>query len=291
MIFQSPWLAAIFIKNVTNGEYTHHCGGSIISEMHILTAAHCLDPRINPTTLSDNDSVKSNIKIIVGMEKPGENCTRKKEVEYGIKDFFIHPEFNFPYYDVAILELESKIKFTKGISSVCLSRDSTDNLRGRAVSLSGWGAVSPNHPPSKFLRTTNQLDVTTVSYCKNKIGIFTYGDPVQASVFNRKEWLKIDDSDGELSMEGLICVEDQTPNGLTGSCEGDSGSPVVKRAFVSHGGRRYEQVGIVSGGRCSDRDTPSVLNHIGHEKVWEFIQSKSKFKIFLGFEKFYSIIS
>ena len=68
-------------------------------------------------------------------------------------------------------------------------------------------------------------------------------------MFNRSEWLKYNASDGGLSMEGLICVEDQTPNGLTGSCEGDSSSPVVNRAYVSHGGRRYEQVGIVSGGR------------------------------------------
>ena len=277
MIFQSPWSAAIWLRNITSGEYHHHCGGSIVSKNHVLTAAHCLDHRIRPT-ISDENRVKSDILVILGMENPGQNCTRKKEVEYKIKDFFIHPEFNFPYFDVAILELESSIEFTKGIASICLSTESADEIRGRAVSLSGWGSVNPDKKASKFLRTTNQIEVTSVSYCKTKIDIFTYDEenPLLASVFKRKEWLKIDAFNGELSMEGLICIEDPIPPFLTGSCGGDSGSAVVNRAYLPDGGRRFEQVGIVSGGRCSDPDTPSVLTHIGHKRVLEFINNIGK---------------
>ena len=78
-------------------------------------------------------------------------------------------------------------------------------------------------------------------------------------------------------MEGIICVADQDPNGWTGSCYGDSGSAVVQWAFGSDGSGKYEQVGIVSGGRCSVRGTPIVLAHIGHEDVLEFINTISKF--------------
>ena len=87
------------------------------------------------------------------------------------------------------------------------------------------------------------------------------------TVFNWKSWLKTKPSDEEISMDGLICVEDLEPNGLRGSCGGDSGSAVVNWAFGCHGSRRFEQVGIVSGGRCSDRGTPSVLAHIGHKSI------------------------
>ena len=77
-------------------------------------------------------------------------------------------------------------------------------------------------------------------------------------------------------MDGLICIKDLEPNGLVGSCGGDSGSAVVKEKFgLSR--LTFEQVGIVSGGRCSDRYTPSVLTHIGHKRVYEFISNISKF--------------
>ena len=77
-------------------------------------------------------------------------------------------------------------------------------------------------------------------------------------------------------MDGLICVEDLTPLGLTGSCEGDSGSAVVTLNPDSSI-YTYEQIGIVSGGRCNDERTPSVLTNIGHKSVLEFIYQISKF--------------
>ena len=276
--FQAPWSAAIRLWDNATGEYKHHCGGSIITRNHILTAAHCLDQRIL-SKISDTKSFKDDLQIILGMENPGLNCSQKESVTYQVEDFFIHPEFDFPYFDVALIELTRKVEFTKGIASICLSRASSDDLTSHAVSLSGWGATKQDGAPSNFLRSTNQLKVTPLGHCKNKIGIFTYDNPLYASVFNRKEWLKTSDDGEQLSMEGLICIEDQDSNGLTGSCEGDSGSPVVEHAYFSHDGQRYEQVGIVSGGICSDSHTPSVLTHIGHERVSEFIHNISKFTL------------
>ena len=77
-------------------------------------------------------------------------------------------------------------------------------------------------------------------------------------------------------MNGLLCVQDQTPLGLIGSCEGDSGSAVVTLNPDSST-YTYEQVGIVSGGKCNEGRTPSVLTNVGHEKVLEFIYKSSKF--------------
>ena len=272
--FQAPWTAALLIKDSITGQYDHHCGGSIIGDKHILTAAHCLDPRINPK-ISDKESVNRNIKVVVGMENPGLNCSRKEDVEYEINDYILHPRFNFPYFDAAILELESKLTFTMGISKVCLSRASADDLTGHAVSLSGWGAKEEGGLPSKFLKGTRELGVTSVQNCKNKTSFFTYETIEYISVFKRRSWFKTEPSNGEIIMESLICVEDLELDGLLGSCGGDSGSPVVQRAF--DGSKKYLQIGIVSGGRCSDKDTPSILTHIGHENVYEFISKTSKF--------------
>ena len=275
LIFQAPWLAAIWIRDSTTGKYNHHCGGSIIGQNYILTAAHCVDHRILSNIRGD-DSVESDLKVILGMEKPGLDCPRKEDVEYKIKAHKIHPDFDFPYFDVAILELESNIKYTKGIGSVCLSSLSTNDLTNNAVSLFGWGAKEKYGKPLPVLRGTHQMKVTSVDNCLNKIGNFTYDDDdvLLKSVFNRSSWLKTEANNTEKSMKGLICIEDNEHNGLLGTCKGDSGSPVVQRIL---GSTRYEQIGIVSGGKCNDEDTPSVLTHIGHESVYNFISKISEY--------------
>ena len=184
---------------------------------------------------------------------------------------------------MGLLELETQIEFYSGISTICLSSASTEDLEGHAVSLSGWGSTTFSNEnqgkPSKFLRSTNQLRVTSVTNCRNRIGFLTYAEFLYVSVFNRTTWLKNNPFNGEKSMDALICIEDQEENGLAGSCGGDSGSPVVEREFLIDGSTRYQQIGIVSGGRCSNKETPSILTHIGHKGVYKFIFNISKFII------------
>ena len=88
--FQAPWSTAIRLWDNATGEYKHHCGGSIITRNHILTAAHCLDQRIL-SKISDTKSFKDDLQIILGMENPGLNCSQKESVTYQVEDFFIHP--------------------------------------------------------------------------------------------------------------------------------------------------------------------------------------------------------
>ena len=159
-----------------------------------------------------------------------------------------------------------------------MSSASRDALEDDAVSLSGWGATKPNEISSMFLRGTSNLKVTSDIFCKITIGDLTIEEKLVAKVFNRTSWLKKNLHNEEKSTDGLLCIKDQKPNGVTGSCQGDSGSPVVKEvtSLIPHLGLfriRYEQVGIVSGGRCSDSTTPSVLTHVGHEKVLKFIHN------------------
>ncbi|VDI11038.1 Hypothetical predicted protein, partial [Mytilus galloprovincialis] len=36
-----PWQVSVQIKRTENGNFTHECGGSIIDQSWVLTAAHC----------------------------------------------------------------------------------------------------------------------------------------------------------------------------------------------------------------------------------------------------------
>jgi len=259
-ILNAPWSAAIWIWNNRTEEFTHHCGASIINEMYILTAAHCLE----------NQKI-SDLKVIVGLDIPRlKNCPRKKDVEYDITKTYIHSDYDFPYFDVGILELQRKLEYTRGITLVCRSKESTNILEDDAVSLFGWGATRVGGKPSPVLRKGNYR-VMKIKDCKDKIEKFTFAESsvnVSASR-NRSLWLR--EIDGQKSMEGLMCIEDIEANGLLGTCGGDSGSPVVKWASLPHSSdRRYEQIGIVSGGICGS-GKPSVLTHIDHPKVLTFI--------------------
>ena len=233
----------------------------------ILTAAHCLDEALLKYDLGVTIDVIRDLKVIVGMVYPGDNCPNKKKLEYTVKEYFIHPKFNFPYFDVGVLELERRIEYTLGIGPICLPSvsSSIDNLDGAAVSLSGWGATTPNSEPSKFLIGTEQLVVISSNLCQNKTRPWVNH---YASVINRPSFLR---NGHQESMEGLLCVEDQRLNGLAGSCEGDSGSPLVRVIRQSSRHNYHEQIGVVSGGICSKSNSPSVLVYIGHEEVLGFI--------------------
>ena len=62
-----------------------------------------------------------------------------------IKSKKVHPKYvGLSYYDVAIFELETPVKFTSHVKPICLPKEATfdiDKYRDQQVILTGYGSV------------------------------------------------------------------------------------------------------------------------------------------------------
>ena len=125
-----PWQAHITIMV---GIKSNQCGGTILDEETILTAAHCLKP-LGPiyveTGIIDNPSLKRNFVI-------NENNSNVKKV-------FIHPDFENVYKgdDIAILKLKTPLTFDNDTKPACLPEPTFSPEDKELGFVSGWGRYS-----------------------------------------------------------------------------------------------------------------------------------------------------
>ncbi|RXM36239.1 Ovochymase-2 [Acipenser ruthenus] len=89
----------------------HFCGGSIINDEWVISAAHCF--------ASYRKSRINELVVTVGEYKL--HTTDSEEQQFGVVDYFIHPQFNAQNpvnYDVALVHLKGKIVFGGEVSEI-----------------------------------------------------------------------------------------------------------------------------------------------------------------------------
>ncbi|GAB6027067.1 hypothetical protein CHUAL_013793 [Chamberlinius hualienensis] len=189
-IKEHPWMVGISVfGNIV-------CGGALLNEEYILTAAHCF--KIS--------SVKSLAKVRVGFSERQSSIPDLKIAEIISHENYIPNRSGL--YDIALVRLASPLTLNSSISPICLSSIPSENYVGQKAIVTGWGVVD-----KKNEIVSNYLQAASVHIIPIKDCIRTY----------RKAKKKVTDNN--------ICA-----GGTDGkdACQGDSGSPLVVEVNEKH---------------------------------------------------------
>nr|XP_012611486.1 mast cell protease 4-like [Microcebus murinus] len=130
-----PYMA--YLEIITSRGYVANCGGFLISQEFVMTAAHCKGRNIT-VTLGAHDM------------KQKESTWQKIEV---VKQF-AHPNYNVftKLNDIMLLKLQTKARLTHAVGTIPLPTASTFIQSGRICRAAGWGKTGVTQPLSNTLR-------------------------------------------------------------------------------------------------------------------------------------------
>jgi len=217
-----PWTVGIqFIDKL-------YCGGSLITNMFVLTAAHCMKG-IN----------HSRIRIVLG----DHDRRRKSQVQVTrtIERVFIHAQFVKKTFnnDIALIKLSQPVKFSSHIRPVCLPVNNR-SYNNQNTTVVGWGKLAELGRPAEILQE------------------------VVVPVISQKKCRKSTNYRSKEITENMFCAG--YDKGVLDACQGDSGGPMVWRGDENNAWAQIGIVSWGQG--CARKGYPGVYTRIGKYLDW-----------------------
>jgi hypothetical protein len=136
----SNWDWVVSLRDVNN---THFCGGSIINEWYIITAAHCLQHKTH---------IIFEMTVCAGTFRLSDPCHQSRAIDFPI----FHPLYDNATLenDIALVRLTTPLDFAdSSLTPICLPSSDHPNEYpkvGTEVVSIGWGDLNTNQTPDEL---------------------------------------------------------------------------------------------------------------------------------------------
>ncbi|KAJ8736114.1 hypothetical protein PYW08_006770 [Mythimna loreyi] len=189
-----PAMAALLFSwsGAAGSVFTQMCGGTILNNRAVLTAAHCV---------SGESTNRWRIRV-------GSSWPNSGGVVHYVNQIISHPQFsmNTKDHDVAVLRAVGTFSFNNNVRAASIAGSNYHLADNQALWAAGYGTTSYGGPPSTQLRHV-ELRVINQATCRNNYA-----------------------TQGIVISDNMLCSG--WPNGGRDMCTYDSGGPVFHNGVV-----------------------------------------------------------